>query len=193
MKTAIWWIRRDLRLCDNQALQEALENAEQVLPVFILDEKLLNSAYIGEKRLKFLFAGLRQLDADLQLRGSRLVVRQGEPLCELTRLVRKRMLGVSMQSRTIRHMHAREMHASLGNWTCIGAAARRCLLREACSSPTGNPSRSLHPTAGYGVKSSHCRLDFGSSAPSIFHLPLAFHRFQSRMHHRSTPHPFPGW
>jgi deoxyribodipyrimidine photo-lyase len=79
MPTALWWIRRDLRLSDNQALAAALGAAEQVVPVFVLDPALLASPYTGEKRLAFLFDGLRQLDADLRRRGSRLVVRQGEP------------------------------------------------------------------------------------------------------------------
>ena len=58
--TAIWWIRRDLRLQDNQALQAALEYSTQVVPLFILDEKLLESAYVGEKRLALLLPlGLR--------------------------------------------------------------------------------------------------------------------------------------
>ncbi|MDX1523270.1 MAG: deoxyribodipyrimidine photo-lyase, partial [Anaerolineae bacterium] len=51
MKTAIWWIRRDLRLTDNQALTAALEQAEHVVPAFILDPALLNSPYVGQKRL----------------------------------------------------------------------------------------------------------------------------------------------
>ncbi len=31
MKSAIWWIRRDLRLTDNQALLEAMRTADQVV------------------------------------------------------------------------------------------------------------------------------------------------------------------
>jgi deoxyribodipyrimidine photo-lyase len=80
VKRAIWWIRRDLRLSDNPTLQTALEHAEQVLPVFILDPRLLNSAYVGEKRLAFLFDGLRSLDRDLKSRGSRLFIRRGDPV-----------------------------------------------------------------------------------------------------------------
>jgi deoxyribodipyrimidine photo-lyase len=79
MRTAIWWVRRDLRLGDNPALGAALEEAAQVLPVFVLDPTLLASDYVGEKRLAFLYEGLRQLDADLQTRGSRLIVRRGSP------------------------------------------------------------------------------------------------------------------
>jgi deoxyribodipyrimidine photo-lyase len=86
MKRAIWWIRRDLRLTDNQALESALEQAESVIPVFILDPILLASKYASEKRLAFLLEGLRSLDADLHLRGSYLIVRRGDPLEELQRL-----------------------------------------------------------------------------------------------------------
>ncbi len=86
MSTALWWIRRDLRLSDNQALAAALETAEQVVPVFVLDPALMASPYSGDKRLAFLFDGLRSLDADLRQRGSRLLVRHGEPAAELARL-----------------------------------------------------------------------------------------------------------
>jgi deoxyribodipyrimidine photo-lyase len=85
--TNIWWIRRDLRLADNQALTAALAHAERVVPVFVLDPELLDSPYVGDKRVAFLLGGLRQLDADLRARGSRLVVRHGEPLSELKALL----------------------------------------------------------------------------------------------------------
>jgi len=87
MSSTIWWIRRDLRLADNQTLQAALQQSEQIIPVFILDTKLLASRYIGEKRLAFLLHGLRSLDSELRKRGSRLILRQGNPLEELNRLV----------------------------------------------------------------------------------------------------------
>ncbi len=79
MDTAIWWIRRDLRLSDNQALGAALTHGRYVLPVFILDPALWNSAYSGEKRRAFLLGGLHALDADLRRRGSHLIVLHGRP------------------------------------------------------------------------------------------------------------------
>ena len=85
MAIAIWWVRRDLRLTDNQALSAALA-AEQVLPVFVLDRRLLQSRYNGEKRTAFLYAALRSLDEDLRARGSRLLVRSGDPIEVLTAL-----------------------------------------------------------------------------------------------------------
>lgn len=87
MQTAVWWIRRDLRLTDNQALAAALVAANQVIPLFIVDPVFEKSAYVGEKRRAFLWAGLHQLDADLRQRGSRLIVRYGRPQEILTALL----------------------------------------------------------------------------------------------------------
>lgn len=82
---AIWWLRRDLRLADNVALKAAVQ-AEHVLPVFILDPALLSGPTFSARRYAFLLDGLQRLDADLRTRGSRLIIRRGPPLDELTRL-----------------------------------------------------------------------------------------------------------
>jgi deoxyribodipyrimidine photo-lyase len=77
MTTGIWWIRRDLRLDDNPALQEAITHSDHLIPLFILDPTILS--HPAEKRKSFLFDGLRALDASLRRQGSQLIVRQGEP------------------------------------------------------------------------------------------------------------------
>jgi deoxyribodipyrimidine photo-lyase len=87
MTTALWWMRRDLRLTDNQPLAVALAQADRVIPVFVLDPTLLNSPYVGPKRVAFLLGGLRRLDEDLRARGSRLIVRRGDPRDELIALL----------------------------------------------------------------------------------------------------------
>lgn len=84
--TALWWVRRDLRLADNPALTAALESAGQVVPVFVLDPRLLNSPYNSPLRTAFLLDGLRSLDDSLRRRGSRLIVRSGDPAQALARL-----------------------------------------------------------------------------------------------------------
>jgi len=89
MSSVIWWIRRDLRLGDNQALSAALNQAEVVTPVFILDPKLINSQYTSQQRLAFLFDGLRSLDIDLREHGSSLIIRKGDPLEVLQSLYRE--------------------------------------------------------------------------------------------------------
>lgn len=84
--TAIWWVRRDLRLSDNQALTAAAR-ATHVIPLFILDPVILEADTFSANRFAFMLAGLRSLDADLRLRGSRLIIRQGDICAELRRVV----------------------------------------------------------------------------------------------------------
>ena len=84
MSTTIWWVRRDLRLADNQALSLALSRAETVIPVFIIDPQLMDGS--SPRREDFLKYALSGLDNGLQERGSRLILRQGDPLEELSRL-----------------------------------------------------------------------------------------------------------
>ena len=87
MDRAIWWIRRDLRLADNQALIKAISQAREVVPLFILDPKLINSRNQSEKRIAFLYLGLKKLDADLRKLGSRLVIRRGDALETLSKMI----------------------------------------------------------------------------------------------------------
>jgi deoxyribodipyrimidine photo-lyase len=85
----IHWFRRDLRLGDNTALAAAaLAAGGAVLPVFIFDPALLRGRFASPARTALLLANLRGLDADLRACGSRLVVRQGQPLQELLGLAR---------------------------------------------------------------------------------------------------------
>jgi len=87
MKTAIWWVRRDMRLSDNEALTAVLNRADTVIPAFVIDPTLVNGRYTAPKRLAFLWAGLRDLDAQLRQLGSYLVIRQGDPQAELAALL----------------------------------------------------------------------------------------------------------
>ena len=82
--TAIWWIRRDIRLSDNPALHAALKH-DAVVPVFIIDPHLLERTPVC--RQDFLFGGLRKLDSELQKRGSALTIRKGNPEIELLNLI----------------------------------------------------------------------------------------------------------
>jgi deoxyribodipyrimidine photo-lyase len=83
--TAVWWIRRDLRLEDNRTLHAALEHGV-VLPVFIIDPFLQKHVAAGRKN--FLFNGLHKLDTSIRKRGSRLIVRSGPPKAVLRDLLR---------------------------------------------------------------------------------------------------------
>lgn len=69
---------------DNPALTAALQEGSGVVPVFVLDEKLL--AAPAEKRKAFLVAGLRALEQDLRRCNSGLIIRRGDPVAEIPRL-----------------------------------------------------------------------------------------------------------
>jgi deoxyribodipyrimidine photo-lyase len=87
VSTSVWWLRRDLRLDDNPALQSAIRSSEEVIPLFILDPSLRDSGKNRGRRSAFLLASLRSLDEDLRVLGSRLIVREGEPHHVLTRIL----------------------------------------------------------------------------------------------------------
>ncbi len=88
---AIWWIRRDLRLHDNRAFHEAVAFGGRVVPLFILDPAILESATHRKslRRISFLLDGLRALDMDLRARGGRLFIRRGIPAKVLSDVVQE--------------------------------------------------------------------------------------------------------
>ncbi|MCU1592739.1 MAG: deoxyribodipyrimidine photo-lyase [Frankiales bacterium] len=59
MTTALLWFRRDLRLADHPALLAARDAADEVVPVFVLDDVLLKSA--SPVRVGFLVQALTDL------------------------------------------------------------------------------------------------------------------------------------
>lgn len=81
--TAILWFRRDLRLADHPALLAAMEAGGDVLPVFVLDQRLFDSDL---PRCHRLVASLASLSKDT--RGA-LVVRTGDPAEIIPRLARQ--------------------------------------------------------------------------------------------------------
>ena len=60
------WFRNDLRLRDNTALDALAGRAEQWLPVFVLDPRLLRGPRAGSSRLRLLLDCLRRLGRDLE-------------------------------------------------------------------------------------------------------------------------------
>ena len=66
MTTAVLWFRRDLRLADHPALVAAHEAADEVIPVFVLDQALLGPS--GPHRTAFLHGALADLQERIGLR-----------------------------------------------------------------------------------------------------------------------------
>ena len=81
-KTSIIWFRRDLRINDHPALLAAIESAEQVIPLFILDKMQIDEA--GQKLLAYMGQSLRALDESL---GNRLHIIEGDQVEVLKELI----------------------------------------------------------------------------------------------------------
>ncbi len=72
----VLWFRRDLRLADHPALAAAIARGSAVVPLFVLDERLLAGS--APARSWYLHGALAELDRSLRARGSRLLVRRGD-------------------------------------------------------------------------------------------------------------------
>jgi len=83
--TQLVWLRRDLRLADNPALYHAAK-AGPVVAVYVLDNDApKHHAYGGASRW-WLHHSLASLAQSLEARGSKLILRRGEAVAELTKL-----------------------------------------------------------------------------------------------------------
>lgn len=82
---AIVWFRQDLRLHDNEALSTALRMADEVIPVYVFDERVFNGKTrfgfpkTGKFRARFILESVENLRQNLQQIGSDLYIRVGKP------------------------------------------------------------------------------------------------------------------
>jgi deoxyribodipyrimidine photo-lyase len=83
---ALVWLRRDLRVHDHPPLRAALDAHARVVPVFVLDERLLARS---PSRAAFMLDCLRELRTALRARGGELFVRAGRPEEVLPELARE--------------------------------------------------------------------------------------------------------
>ncbi|OIQ30226.1 MAG: deoxyribodipyrimidine photolyase [Alphaproteobacteria bacterium MedPE-SWcel] len=85
-RPVIWWVRRDLRLRDNPALQAALASGRPILPLYIYDEQEHSLGAAPKFRLGL---GLAHFSDTLAALGSRLILRRGAALDVLTEVIRQ--------------------------------------------------------------------------------------------------------
>lgn len=78
------WFRRDLRLSDHPALTAACQTGRPVIPVYVLDNLAEGLGAAPKWRLG---QGLECFGTSLKTRGSRLILRRGDALTELRRLI----------------------------------------------------------------------------------------------------------
>lgn len=92
MKRSVIWFKTDLRLHDNETLVRAIEQSDEIIPVYCFDPSHFKLSSFGFRKTgafktKFLLECLRDLDANLRALGSGLIVVSGPPELELAKIV----------------------------------------------------------------------------------------------------------
>lgn len=98
MKGLIWF-RQDLRLSDNPALVSLSKQCQQAIMLFVIDPQWFKknefqSTQLGHYREVFLYQSLKELDAELNKRNQRLVIKVGNPLVVIPSLCKKHGIDV---------------------------------------------------------------------------------------------------
>ena len=81
--TAVVWFRRDLRLHDHPALISAMQEHDRIVPLFVLDPRLLGGRFASPVRTWFMLESVRELATSLAALGAPLVVRLGDAVIEV--------------------------------------------------------------------------------------------------------------
>lgn len=97
-RRAIVWFRQDLRVHDNEALTDAQKQAQEVIPIYVFDERVFRGTtrWYGFRkteryRAKFIIESVADLRQSLRELGSDLIVRVGKPeeiIFELARQIK---------------------------------------------------------------------------------------------------------
>ena len=100
------WFKTDLRLHDNEALVRALEQSDEIIPVYCLDDNHFKMTAFGFQktgafRAHFLLESLYDLDNNLRALGSGLLVVKGQPEKELYKVAEKYKIGKIFAKREV--------------------------------------------------------------------------------------------
>ncbi|MBN8679562.1 MAG: DASH family cryptochrome [Chitinophagales bacterium] len=94
-RRAIVWFRQDLRLHDNEALTTAIRMADEVVPVYIFDERVFHGhsrfgmRKTGPFRLQFILESVANLRENLEKIGGKLIIRAGRPEAILSEMAQQ--------------------------------------------------------------------------------------------------------
>jgi deoxyribodipyrimidine photo-lyase len=138
--TILHWFTSDLRLRDNPALGAG--GTGPVAGVFVLDPASLRRAADAPRRVAFLHACLGALDGTLRARGSRLIVREGDPAVELPRV------AAALDARLLTHANNYEPAARRREARVAAALGRAGVAVVTTDAATVHPPGSLLTRAG---------------------------------------------
>ncbi len=75
----IFWFRRDLRLEDNNGLNNALSSGLPVMLIFIFDTNIIDELRPDDPRVNFIYDTLSSVNKKLQTSGSSINILKGDP------------------------------------------------------------------------------------------------------------------
>ncbi len=137
-KCSIIWFRRDLRINDHPAFLAAIESAETVIPLFILDKQQISEA--GDKLLAYMGKSLRALDESL---GNRLHIIEGDQVEVLKEL---------MAQHQVQEVHISAEYERYGAQRDAKVEASGITLVRTGSPYAVAPGRVLKPSDGTAYK-----------------------------------------
>ena len=76
--SVIFWFRRDLRIDDNHALYEALNESNSVIPIFIYDSDIVDKIKTNDHRLKHIFLSIEKLNLELKKINKKIFTYKGK-------------------------------------------------------------------------------------------------------------------
>ncbi|MEU5209002.1 deoxyribodipyrimidine photo-lyase [Streptomyces sp. NPDC020742] len=128
MSVSLVLFTSDLRLHDHPPLRAALDTADEVVPLFVLDDAIAEAGFATPNRRAFLADCLTDLDAGLRERGGRLVVRSGDVVREVCRAAAESGAGVvHLAAGVSRYAQRREERLR----TALAADGRRLEVHDA--------------------------------------------------------------
>lgn len=88
MRYTLFIYRRDLRIVDNNGLNLAMKQFENIIPVFIFTPEQVGdkNKFKSENAIQFMCESLKELDSDLKKNGSKLHIFNGENTTVLKRI-----------------------------------------------------------------------------------------------------------
>jgi len=95
MKRSIVWFRKDLRIHDNEALHDAIKENDEIIPVYIFDERVFKAETkfgfpkTAQYRCQFIIDSVKDLRENLKSYSSELIVRKGKPEEIIPRIARR--------------------------------------------------------------------------------------------------------
>ena len=86
---AVWWIKRDFRIFDNECVHSALKECGEVLPFFCWETKIIEAVDFSLFHLQAQWQALEELSGNIQKREGSLYVVRGELIEKMEELYQK--------------------------------------------------------------------------------------------------------